>query len=160
MASWLAEELDLPASWPALEGWDGPAIQRQRRLRGRFVARNRAGLGVPDGERFAVHRYDTGRGQAVVRVSWQAEEDNSAASDIAPLRAVATGTTLVADTKTGRVLSLLRSDSARTRAIRPTANGWSAGSQTRSCCSRRRTRSGPTVGNSARRSSPARCAEQ
>ena len=106
------EALDLPASWPAFDGWDGPAIHDNASSAERFVARNRAGLGVPDGARFAVHRYATGRGQAVVRVSWQAEEDNAAARDIAPLRAVATGTTLVADETTGRVLSLLRSDSA------------------------------------------------
>jgi hypothetical protein len=47
-----------------------------------------------------------------VRVSWQAEEDNAVASDIAPLRTVSTGTTLVANAMTGRVLSLLKSDSA------------------------------------------------
>jgi hypothetical protein len=107
-----SQRLKLPASWPAVVGWDGPAIQDSAATARRFVARNREVLGVPDGARFAVHRYASGRGQAVVRVSWQAEEDNAVASDIAPLRTVSTGTTLVANAMTGRVLSLLQSDSA------------------------------------------------
>ena len=102
--------LEVPASWTDLEGWDGSAVLESADAARRLVASNRAALGVPAKVRYTVRRHDSGRGQVVVRISWQAQEDNAAARDIAPLRAVVTGTTVVADAKTGRVLSLLSSD--------------------------------------------------
>ncbi len=105
------DDLDVPASWPDLEGWDGPSALSSSAEARRLVSRNRALLGIPDKARYAVRTYDTGRGQVVVRVTWQVKEDNAATRDLAPERSVATGTTLVAETSTGRVLSLLASDS-------------------------------------------------
>ncbi|MFP5416273.1 MAG: hypothetical protein ACLGHZ_05275 [Actinomycetes bacterium] len=108
-------ELTPPSSWPAVAGWDGAAIEADAGAARRFVQRNRQALGVAEGVPFAVQRYSTGRGQTVVRVTWTAQEPNAAASRIAPLRAVSTGTALVADTSSGRVLSLLKSDTTHPR---------------------------------------------
>lgn len=109
---------------PAMDGASAETLLEDNRAARRFAQRNREFLRIPVGVPFTVGpRYMTTvrpssegvnaadpRRALVFRVAWQVSEENAAALDIAPLRSISCGSTLVMEWSSGGVRSLLTSD--------------------------------------------------